>query len=84
MGALSPSKGLRSQELNQDSQLAAGADHFWRGLAQPSSLFQSRRQGFHWWEMDMTYYVLPLLNLIAIVRELRPFRLPPLAGQGTA
>ena len=32
----------------------------------------------------MTYYVVTLLNLIAIVRELHPFRLPPLAGQGTA
>jgi stearoyl-CoA desaturase (delta-9 desaturase) len=30
------------------------------------------RQGFAWWEIDVTYYVLLLLERLGIVRELRP------------
>jgi len=30
------------------------------------------RQGFRWWEIDLTYYVLRLLALTGLVRELRP------------
>ena len=43
----------------------------------------SCRQGFYWWEIDITYYVLRILSVFGIVRELRPFRFPPLVGQGT-
>ena len=32
----------------------------------------SARQGFMWWELDMTYYLLVLLSFLGIVRELRP------------
>jgi len=32
----------------------------------------SARQGFYWWEIDLTYYGLRLLSLLGIVRELRP------------
>ncbi len=31
----------------------------------------SVRQGLQWWEIDMTYYVLRILSLFGIVRELR-------------
>ncbi len=34
----------------------------------------SCRQGFRWWEIDMTYGVLKLLSLAGIAKDLRPFR----------
>jgi len=30
---------------------------------------RSARQGFYWWEIDLTYYVLKLLELVRIVRD---------------
>jgi stearoyl-CoA desaturase (delta-9 desaturase) len=33
---------------------------------------QAARQGFYWWEIDITYYVLRLLALLGIVWELKP------------
>ena len=32
----------------------------------------SARQGFRWWELDLTYYLLVMLSWIGIVRRLRP------------
>ena len=32
----------------------------------------SARQGFFWWEIDITYYILVLLSWVGIVRDLRP------------
>lgn len=32
----------------------------------------SARQGFHWWQIDTTYYILRGLSLIGIVHDLRP------------
>lgn len=32
----------------------------------------SARQGFRWWEVDLTYYTLAALERIGVVRELRP------------
>jgi stearoyl-CoA desaturase (delta-9 desaturase) len=32
----------------------------------------SARQGFYWWEIDVTYYVLRMLEWCGVVRELRP------------
>ena len=32
----------------------------------------SARQGFFWWEIDMTYYLLVCLSWVGIVRDLRP------------
>ena len=32
----------------------------------------STRQGFYWWEIDITYYVLRVLSWFRIVRDLRP------------
>jgi stearoyl-CoA desaturase (delta-9 desaturase) len=32
----------------------------------------SARQGFYWWEIDMTYYLLVGLSWVGIVRDLRP------------
>ncbi|MGD2022953.1 MAG: NAD-dependent epimerase/dehydratase family protein [Desulfobacterales bacterium] len=32
----------------------------------------SARQGFFWWELDITYYALALLVRLEIIRELRP------------
>jgi stearoyl-CoA desaturase (delta-9 desaturase) len=30
------------------------------------------RQGFRWWQVDVTYYVLVMLGWIGLVRDLRP------------
>jgi stearoyl-CoA desaturase (Delta-9 desaturase) len=30
---------------------------------------RSARQGFYWWEIDVTYYVLKLLELVRVVRD---------------
>lgn len=35
----------------------------------------SCRQGFRWWEVDITYGMLKLLSYLGIARELRPFRI---------
>lgn len=35
----------------------------------------SARQGFYWWEVDLTYYVLKLLSWLGIIWDLRP--VPP-------
>ena len=32
----------------------------------------SARQGFFWWEIDITYYMLVLLARLGIIRDLRP------------
>jgi stearoyl-CoA desaturase (delta-9 desaturase) len=32
----------------------------------------STRQGFYWWEIDITYYLLIFLSWLGIVRDLRP------------
>ncbi len=34
----------------------------------------SCQQGYRWWEIDLTWYVLKLLSLFGITRDLRPFR----------
>jgi stearoyl-CoA desaturase (delta-9 desaturase) len=38
------------------------------------------RQGFRWWEIDVTYYVLRLLALIGVISDLRPAPARILAG----
>ena len=30
------------------------------------------RQGFFWWEIDLTYYGLVLLSWLRVIRDLRP------------
>jgi stearoyl-CoA desaturase (delta-9 desaturase) len=32
----------------------------------------SARQGFYWWEIDLTFYVLKCLNCVGLVWDLRP------------
>ena len=32
----------------------------------------SARQGFRWWQIDTTYYILWLLSRVGIVHDLRP------------
>jgi stearoyl-CoA desaturase (delta-9 desaturase) len=32
----------------------------------------SARQGFFWWEIDITYYILFFMSWLGIVRDLRP------------
>ena len=32
----------------------------------------SVRQGFFWWEIDITYYLLVLMSWLGIVKDLRP------------
>jgi len=39
-------------------------------------LMSSCRQGMRWWEVDLTYYILKLLSLAGVARNLRPFRVP--------
>jgi stearoyl-CoA desaturase (Delta-9 desaturase) len=34
------------------------------------------QQGLRWWELDVTYYVLKVLNWLGVARELRGVRLP--------
>lgn len=36
----------------------------------------SCRQGIRWWEIDVTYWMLKLLEALGIARSLRPFRMP--------
>ena len=43
----------------------------------------SCRQGIRWWEIDVTYWVLKLLGVLGIARDLRPFRIPTPRAQGT-
>lgn len=49
----------------------------------------SARQGFFWWELDLTYYLLVLMSWLGIVRDLRPVpervvrgHLPPARREG--
>jgi len=42
----------------------------------------SCRQGYRWWEVDITYGVLKFLSFLGIARELRPFRVPAHALRG--
>jgi stearoyl-CoA desaturase (delta-9 desaturase) len=46
-------------------------------------LMSSCRQGYRWWELDMTYLALRLLSVFGIARDLRPFRVPAHIGQGS-
>jgi stearoyl-CoA desaturase (delta-9 desaturase) len=32
----------------------------------------SARQGFYWWELDITYYGLKVLQWLGVIRDLRP------------
>jgi stearoyl-CoA desaturase (delta-9 desaturase) len=32
----------------------------------------SARQGFYWWEIDLTYYGLRVLAALRLIRDLRP------------
>jgi stearoyl-CoA desaturase (delta-9 desaturase) len=32
----------------------------------------SARQGFAWWEIDITYYVLSMMQFLGLIRDLRP------------
>ena len=34
------------------------------------------QQGFRWWEVDVTYYALKMLNWLGVARDLRGIRLP--------
>ena len=43
----------------------------------------SCRQGIRWWEIDVTYWVLRLLGVLGIARDLRPFQIPTPRAQGT-
>jgi stearoyl-CoA desaturase (delta-9 desaturase) len=45
----------------------------------------SARQGFYWWQVDLTYYVLKALSWLRVVRDLRPVPDKVLAeGRGAA
>jgi stearoyl-CoA desaturase (delta-9 desaturase) len=36
----------------------------------------SCRQGYRWWEIDLTYYILRVFSFFGLTRDLRPFRQP--------
>ena len=38
----------------------------------------SARQGFYWWELDITYLILKALSFLGVVRDLRPVPAPVL------
>jgi stearoyl-CoA desaturase (delta-9 desaturase) len=48
------------------------------------------RQGFYWWEIDLTYYILVLFSWFGLVWNLKPVpaaararnRIPPPGGRG--
>jgi len=44
----------------------------------------SCRQGYRWWEVDITYAVLKVLSLLGVARDLRPFRSPSQRARGVA
>lgn len=41
-------------------------------------------QGYRWWELDITYYLLRLLGVFGIAYGIRPYRLPATAERVTA
>jgi stearoyl-CoA desaturase (delta-9 desaturase) len=41
----------------------------------------SCRQGLRWWEIDLTYAALKVMEVFGIARDLRPFRSPAPRGQ---
>jgi stearoyl-CoA desaturase (delta-9 desaturase) len=43
---------------------------------------RSARQGFYWWEIDITYYTLKALEAVGLVRDLKP--VPPEAYEEAA
>lgn len=49
---------------------------------QPPSLHEQPNQGFFWWEIDISFYVLKFLSWFGVVRDLRtpPARLRDTAG----
>jgi stearoyl-CoA desaturase (delta-9 desaturase) len=52
----------------QPQQLAAGAAHLRRGLAQqPPPLPGAVRQGVAWWELDLTWYLLARDGALGLV-----------------
>ena len=42
----------------------------------------SARQGFRWWEFDMTWYVLRAMEMVGLVRDLKPVPPALLAARG--
>ena len=32
----------------------------------------SARQGFYWWEIDLTYYVLKIMSWLGLIHDLKP------------
>ena len=70
INSLSHVFGSRRYETTDDSRnnCAPRAHHDGRGLAQqPPPLQRSANQGFFWWEIDLTYYVLKGLEAVGLV-----------------
>ena len=42
----------------------------------------SARQGFYWWEVDLSYYALRGMQMVGLVRDLRPLPRAVRAGEG--
>lgn len=43
----------------------------------------SVRQGFYWWEIDMTFYALKLLSMSGVIWDLKPVPAVIRAGAGS-
>jgi len=41
-------------------------------MSSPRKTNSAAGQGFFWWEIDMTYYLLVVMSWLGIVRDLRP------------
>ncbi len=41
-------------------------------MTPPTFLPASARQGFFWWEVDVSYYVLKALSVFGLVWDIRP------------
>lgn len=75
INSLSHHWGKRAYKTRDDSR-----NNFWLALLTLGEGWHnnhhhypgSTRQGFHWWQIDITYYLLWILACMRIIRDLRP------------
>jgi stearoyl-CoA desaturase (delta-9 desaturase) len=75
INSLAHAVGRRRYETDDDSRnsLALALITFGEGWHNNHHRFPgSARQGFYWWEFDLTYYALWLLARVRVIRDLRP------------
>jgi stearoyl-CoA desaturase (delta-9 desaturase) len=75
INSLAHTLGRRRYDTDDDSRnsLALAIITFGEGWHNNHHRFPgSARQGFYWWEFDLTYYALWLLARVRVIRDLRP------------